>query len=153
MTRTVVHNDTRPRWLVGAAYGGVADQTAAFIADGIWKNGYKDRYIEPVRSMRAGERIAIKSSYTRKHNLPFDNGGEFVSVLGIKAVGTIVENLEDGRVVRVEWAPPRPLREWYFYTERSTVWRVVPGTWKSDGLISFVFEDKAQDINRFLSAT
>ncbi len=50
--------------------------------------------------MRPGDRIAIKAAYTRKHNLPFDNRGEFVSVVGIKAVGTITKNLEDGQVVR-----------------------------------------------------
>ena len=43
--------------------------------------------------MRPGERIAVKSSYTRKHGLPFDNRGQTVSVMAIKAVGTITENM------------------------------------------------------------
>ena len=139
----------RPSWFVGASYGGTDDQTERFIADAIWKNGYKNKYHDVVRSMRPGDRIAIKASYTRKHNLPFDNQGEFVSVVGIKAVGTITKNLGDGQVVRVDWAPTEPLREWYFFTDRATVWRVLPGNWKNDGLIAFAFEHKPQDIERF----
>src|SRR5438034_10975541 len=99
--------------------------------------------------MRPGDRIAIKASYTRKHDLPFDNRGQFVSVLGIKAIGTITENLDDGRVVRVDWVPTEPVREWYFFTNKTTVWRVVPGNWKTDGLIAFAFEHKSKDIERF----
>jgi hypothetical protein len=55
--------------------------------------------------MRPGDPIAVKASYTRKHKLPFDNRGEFVSVLGIKAVGTITKNVGDGQLVQVDWAP------------------------------------------------
>jgi len=142
----------RPCWFVGASYGGTKDQTDRFIADGIWKNGYKDKYHDLVLSMRPGDRIAIKASYTRKHDLPFDNRGEFVSVLGVKAVGTITKNLQDGQVVCVDWAPMEPRREWYFFTDRETVWRVLPDKWKSDGLIAFAFEHKPQDIERFQRA-
>jgi 5-methylcytosine-specific restriction protein B len=139
----------RPRWLVGASYGGTDDQTGRFLAEGIWKNGYKNKYQELVRSMRPGDGIAIKASYTRKHGLPFDNAAEFVSVVGIKAVGAIRENLGDGQVVRVDWAPAEPLREWYFFTDRATVWRVIHGQWKTDALIAFVFDHVPQEIERF----
>jgi 5-methylcytosine-specific restriction enzyme B len=140
-----------PSWFVGAnfKYGGTDDQTDRFVEEGIWKNGYKDKYHDVVRSIRSGDRIAIKASYTRKHGLPFDNGGQFVSVVGIKAVGTITENLKDGQVVRVAWAPTEPVREWYFFTDRATVWRILPGNWKNDGLIAFAFAHKTQDIERF----
>jgi hypothetical protein len=88
-------------WFVGASYGGTDDQMSRYLADGIWENGYDDKLLDIVRSMRPGERIAIKSSYTRKHGLPFDSRGRAVSVMGIKAVGTITENLNDGkRVIR-----------------------------------------------------
>jgi 5-methylcytosine-specific restriction protein B len=138
-----------PYWLVGASYDATDDQTEKFLADGIWKNGYTNKYLDVVRSMQPGERIAIKASYTRKNGLPFDNSGEFVSVVGIKAVGTITDNLDDGQVVRVQWDPTEPRREWYFHTDRATVWRVMPGDWKSDALIAFVFEHQPQDIERF----
>ena len=86
-------------WFVGASYGGTDDQMPRFLAEGIWENGYDDKLLDVVRSMRPGERIAIKSSYTRKHGLPFDSRGRAVSVMGIKAVGTITENLNDGKRV------------------------------------------------------
>ena len=71
----------RSFWFVGASWGGTEDQTMRFLEEGIWENGYDDRYLDEVRSMRPGERIAIKSTYTRKRDLPFDNRGESVSVL------------------------------------------------------------------------
>ena len=56
-------------WFVGASYGkGSEDQTERFISEGIWQNGYKDKYLDVVRSMQPGDLIAIKSSYTRKRN-------------------------------------------------------------------------------------
>jgi 5-methylcytosine-specific restriction protein B len=139
----------RPSCSVGAAYGGTDDQTQWFIAEGIWKNGRRHKYHDLVRSMRPGDGIAIKASYTRKHCLPFDNQGEFVSVLGIKQLKTITKNLDNGQVVLVDWAPTEPVREWYFFTNRATVWRVLPDNWKNDGLIAFAFEHKPQDIERF----
>ena len=139
-------------WFVGATYGGTEDQTPRFLRDGIWENGYQDKYLDTVKSIQVGDRIAIKSSYTRKHGLPFDNRGQTVSVNAIKAIGTVKENLGDGRTLKVDWEPFGPPREWYFYTNRSTIWRVLPGDWTTDALIGFAFEEKAQDINRFRNA-
>lgn len=136
-------------WFVGATYGGSKDQTPRFLSEGIWENGFDDKLLEEVRSMRPGDRIAIKSSYTRKHGLPFDSRGRTVSVLAVKAVGTITENLNDGKRVKVDWTRVDPVREWYFYTYRATIWRVKPGDWMSDALIAFAFESKLQDIDRF----
>ena len=142
----------RACWFVGATYGGTDDQTPRFLQEGIWENGYQDKYLDAVKSIQVGDRIAIKSSYTRKHDLPFDNRGQTVSVIAIKAIGTVKENLGDGRTLKVDWKPFDPPREWYFYTNRSTVWRVLPGDWTTDALIGFSFEEKAQDINRFRNA-
>jgi 5-methylcytosine-specific restriction protein B len=139
-------------WFVGATYGGTDDQTPRFLEEGIWENGYHDKYLDAVKSIQVQDRIAIKSSYTRKHDLPFDNRGQTVSVMAIKAIGTVRENLGDGRMLKVEWTPLDPPREWYFYTNRSTIWRVLPRDWASEALISFTFDEKAQDINRFRNA-
>ena len=139
----------RPVWLVGASYGGNNDQTSRFLREGRWENGYFDRYIEDVKSVLPGDRIAIKATYVRRHNLPFDNRRHPVSVMGIKATGTVTENAGDGRNLKVDWTPVDPPREWFFYTYRGTVWRVVPGRWANDELISFVFEGEEQDIDAF----
>ncbi|WP_035240978.1 McrB family protein [Desulfobacter vibrioformis] len=138
-------------WFVGATYGS-EDQTSRFFNDGIWLNGYQDKYLDQVKSIQTGDRIAIKASYTRKHDLPFDNRGQSVSVMAIKAIGVVKKNHGDGRTLDVEWTPFDPPREWYFYTNRITVWRVLPGDWATDALISFSFEDKSQDIDRFRNA-
>jgi 5-methylcytosine-specific restriction protein B len=127
-------------WFFGASYGGTDDQMPRFLSEGIWENGYEDKHLDVVRSMRPGDRIAIKSSYTRKHGLPFESRGQTVSVMAIKAIGTITENLNDGKRVKVDWTKVEPVREWYFYTHRGTVWRVLPGEWMTDGLIAFAFD-------------
>lgn len=45
-----------------------------------------------------------------------------------------------------------PVKEWYFYTNRSTIWCVSPNDWKTEGLIDFTFNNKLQDIDRFRNA-
>ena len=140
---------TRACWFVGAAYGGWDDQSPRFLEDGIWENGYKDRYLDLVKSILPGDRIAIKAAYTRKHGLPFDNKGQSVSVMAIKAIGTVIENPGDGRRVRVKWTRIEPPREWYFFTHRATIWRVLPGDWAADALIAFAFDGQPQDLTQF----
>lgn len=149
MNTQIKDSASHATWFVGASYGGNDDQMPRFLSEGIWENGYDDKFLDMVRSMRPGERIAIKSSYTRRHGLQFDTRGRTVSVMGIKAVGTITENLNDGKRVKVDWAKVEPVREWYFYTHRGTIWRVLPGDWKNDALIAFAFEGKSQDVDRF----
>lgn len=152
MNTTADETRSRAYWFVGSIYNGHDDQTQRFLSEGIWENGYEDRYLDLVRSIKPGDRIAIKSSYTRKHDLPFDNRGQTVSVMAIKAVGIVTENLGDGRRVRVDWTLLDTPKEWYFYTHRITIWRVLPGEWTTDALIAFTFENKAQDIDQFRNA-
>lgn len=148
----------RPCWFVGAAFGEFAgemeDQTERFLQDGIWENGWDDRHLDQVRSMRPGDRIAIKSAFPATRELHPDNVSRYVSVMRIKAVGTILRNRGDGRFVDVDWTPVVPSREWYFYTSRGTVWEVWPGSgarpWAADALIKFTFENQPQDYSRFM---
>lgn len=142
-------NEPSPHWFVGASYGSTDDQTARFYRDGTWDCGNQDKYKELIKSVHVGDRIAIKSSYTRKQSLPFDNRGHWVSVVAIKAIGTVTENPGDGFNLKVDWKPFDKPREWYFYTNRNTVWRVVPTDWITQGLIDFTFHQKDQDIERF----
>ncbi len=136
-------------WFVGSVYDETEDQTSRFIDKGIWENGYTDKYIDLVKSIKKGDRIAIKASYTRKNSLPFDNRRQTVSAMAIKAIGIVTENSGDGRNLKVAWTRNESIREWYFYTNRSTVWRVLPGDWATDALIGFTFENKQQDYDRF----
>jgi 5-methylcytosine-specific restriction enzyme B len=144
-----LQSQSGPCWFVGAAISHI-DQTDRFITEGIWEHGFdKPRILEQVRSMAIGERIAIKAAYTRKHDLPFEVWGNTVSVMAIKAIGVIAENPGNGKQVRVHWQRISPAREWYFYTYQATIWKVLPGDWKTDALIAFAFNNSPQDIDRF----
>ncbi len=149
MTLNLKSPSNRPCWFVGAAFAGANDQTERFIHENIWENGYEDKYIDLVKSMKSGDLIAIKSTYVRKHGLPFDNRGHAVSVMKIKAIGTILKNNGDGQRIVVDWVPEFQPREWYFFTYRGTVWRVEPTDWAYEALISFAFEGAKQDIDKF----
>ena len=146
----------RPCWFVGASFGSTDDQTERFLQEGIWEAfvGHDSPYEDVVKSMQEGDQIAIKSTYTQKHSLPFEYNGRFASVMSIKAIGQVKRNLGDGRRIEVEWTRLDPQRRWYFYTRRYTVWEVWPdsGTlpWAADALIRFAFEGGTQDYDRFL---
>ena len=71
--------------------------------------------------MEPGQRIAIKAAFVQKYDLPFENRGLDVSVMRIKARGTITENSGSGDRVSVDWDPAFTLREWYFYTYMKTI--------------------------------
>lgn len=152
MTNMPEDSTTHSYWFVGAMYGGTDDQLPRFLRDGIWENGYVDKYVDLVKAIQPGDRIAIKSAYTRKHNIPFDNREQSVSVMAIKAIGTVTANPGNGRTVKVEWMPLDSPREWYFYTHRGTIWRVQPGEWMADALIAFTFEYQPQDYEQFRNA-
>jgi len=140
-------------WLVGAYWSDrdPADQTARFIEEGVWENGYEDRYLDDVRSMQVGDIIGIKSTSTQKADLPFDNRGKTISKMTIKALGTVVGNAGDGRTVEVDWDPDFTERDWYFYTYRRTVWQLRKDSELARRLIEFLTQDKEQDYPYFLS--
>lgn len=134
-------------WFVGAKWNLQGDQTERFLQQAIWENGYEDRYREKICSIARGDRIAIKATYTRILSI---SNGQRVSTMSIKATGTVIENLLDGRKLRVEWEPEAPpYREWYFFVYQPTIWRVQPTDWKRRDLIAFAFDNGTQDMRRF----
>ena len=148
MSNNLNVTDAQSYWFVGSIYDD-KDHTERFIEKGIWELNPVAKPIDSIKSIKAGERIAIKSSYIRKNELPFDNRGHAVSVMAIKAIGTVIENLGDGKNLKVDWEANTPPREWYFFTNRNTVWNVIPETAIRAGLIDFAFHGKAQDIDMF----
>lgn len=141
----------RVAWFVGAIIN-EEDQMQRFMNDGIWENGYDDKYTELVNTIKEGDLIAIKAAYTRKKGLPFNNQGKTVSVMGIKATGVVIKNFEDGHKVSVNWKAVNPKREWYFYTGRNTIWRVEENDgWMQKNLIDFTFNGVDQKIDKFLN--
>lgn len=147
-----VQPEAAQHWFVGAMWD-EGDQLPRFLREGIWQNGYEQKFSDLVNNMKAGDRIAIKSTFVRKHNLPFDNKGVPVSGMKIKVTGTVTRNHSDGRTVDVAWHEPleRP-REWYFYTYRTTVNRArVEDEGLACKLVAFAFEEAKQDYDFFMS--
>ncbi|MBP6582239.1 MAG: AAA family ATPase [Chromatiaceae bacterium] len=120
-------DQNRQHWLLGAYWDG-EDKTQLFITEGRWENGYQDQYQEDVRQVRLGDQVAIKTSYTRKKNLPFDSHGFTVSCMDIKAVGTVAENPDDGRNLRVDWDPDFAPVTVYTHTSLKTILRLHDST-------------------------
>jgi len=141
-----------PFWFVGAAFGRKQDQFDRFIRDGIWEIDAPQPWDqEKVLRMLPGQRIAIKSTYVRWYNLPFNNRDRAVSCMAIKAIGTIAENPGDGARIRVDWEEGFEQREWYHYTYQPTIWEVYPRKEMARRLIAFAFQGADQDYDWFLA--
>lgn len=150
--KTTMNLGAQDYWLVGAYWdGNDPDQTKRFLEEGVWENGYDDKFLEEVRAMQVGDRIAIKAATVQKNGLPFDAHGRSISKLVIKARGTIVKNRADGKTVEVDWEPTFTPKEWYFYTNQQTVWRLKKDVEMARRLIRFAFGDEAQDYAWFWS--
>lgn len=73
------------------------NQLPRFQKDGIWENGFDDKYLDKVKSVEVGSQIAAKTSYTRKKD------GKTISVLEVHGIGTVTENFGDGKKLQVDW--------------------------------------------------
>ena len=138
-------------WYVGTTgnddNGEWRDFSDEYIENGIWVNGWDDKFIEVVNSIAVGDHIAIKSTFTQKKNLPFDNHGKTVGAMKIKAIGVVTENPQDGKNLKVEWERLDPVKVWFGPgTLRETIHRVnaADGYLKSQ-LLAFTFGDEEQD--------
>ncbi len=144
-------NDNVNFWFVSPIDDNQNDRTEEFIKNGFWTVPSGDLNIKKLKSMREGDKIVLRRLTKRKDNLPFDNQGNFVSVMTILALGTIIEKLEDEKTLKVHWERLETPREWYFYTFIGKIWQVKPGDWASDALLDFTFNGKEQNLNLFLS--
>ena len=138
-------------WYVGTTgndeNGQWRDFSDEYIDRGLWVNGWDDKFIDVVKSIAVGDRIAIKSTFTQKKNLPFDNHGKTVGAMRIKAIGTVTENAGDGKTIKVDWTRLDPFKTWFGPgVLREAIHRVDA----SDGyikkhLLAFTFGDEEQD--------
>ena len=138
-------------WYVGATgendEGVYTDFSEQYISESRWENGWDSKFIDTVKSIQVGDKIALKSSYTKKKGLPFNNNGKTVGVMGIKAIGIVTENPGDGKNIKVNWTKVDPIREWYGKGAlRSTLHKINA----ADGLmkkllLQFTFENAVQD--------
>lgn len=89
-------NSSHQYFLVGAYWDGSnpSDQTERFLKNDIWENGYGDKFIEEVKKVPVGGRIAIKAAFTREKTK---------SVMAIKARGIVSKNYGNGKKLEVNW--------------------------------------------------
>lgn len=145
------YDDIPYAWYVGATghdeNGDWMDFSDQYIAEGRWENGWDDKFIDAVNSMEVGDRIAIKAAYTKKKGLPFNNCGQVVGVMAIKAIGVITENPKDGKNIKVQWEKVDPAREWYGSgVLRTTVHYVSADEgYTRKALLDFTFNNAPQD--------
>lgn len=113
----VVTDQIEYAWYVGATgnddNGVYTDFSDKYIDEGRWENRYDSKYYDQVNSIKVGDKIVIKSAYTKKRGLPFDNHGRTVGVMGIKAIGTVTKNYFDGKHLDVSWQRVQPIKEWF----------------------------------------
>ena len=140
-------------WYVGTTghdeNGQWKDFSDEYIDGGIWINGWDDKFIDDVKSIAVGDKIAIKSTFKQKKNLPFYNNGKTVGAMRIKAIGIVTENVGDGKTIKVDWTRLDPFKSWFGPgVLRETIHRIVA----SDGyikkqLLAFTFGDEEQDFS------
>ncbi|WP_227544120.1 AAA family ATPase [Acinetobacter bereziniae] len=110
-------------WMLGADWDG-DDQTPNFIEQGIWQNGYTNKFLDTVKKVKVGDKVAIKTVYVQKNNLPFNNFGCDVSCMKVKVIGEVTENVGDGRTLKVKWEPLTQEHLIYLYTYWHTIMRI-----------------------------
>lgn len=138
-----VENDITSAWFVGYRFDDRDHDE--FLEEGIWYHNGDP--VDLVNEIKVGDRIAIKSTGHRSSNIPFENYGQTVSFLRIKAIGVVTENKYDGKTLLVDWEKLNPVREWYVFTGafRDTINKVT-----DKDVLDFVFNGTEQDYNKFL---
>lgn len=145
--------DNRPSWFVSDFSDNKNDQMSQFITRGYWENQCSDQFGDLIDTIKVGDRIALKTTYNRKTQIPFETNGKVVSVMEIKALGVVTGNYFNRRKIDVNWIILPEKKEWYFFTFIRSVWKVKPNpkNWMSQALINFTFNDQPQDYKRFLN--
>ncbi len=120
-------------YALGAVWNGREDQSDRFITDGIWENGYEDKFLNIVKSVQVGDRVTIKSSFATKARK---------SYLRIKALGTVTDNPDNGRNLIIHWDPPfEPFDLEGYGSYRNTIQKIA----KSDVEVIFFRKKGASD--------
>lgn len=145
-------------WVVGVSFGGNDSQLDRFIENNIWENGYSindtelnNSIIQNTKRVDIGDIIIAKSSYTRKHGLPFNNFHKFVSVMQILNIGKVISKSMDGIRIGVEWNKNYLPKEWYFFTYRTTLEKIDKSRPMAKMLIDFTINNSEQNYDLFLN--
>ena len=137
------------------------DFSDEFIEKGQWQlgwvnqedNGQYQKMLALLNEIKIDDVVILKSTYTRTHDLPFENpNGKSVSVMKLKKLGHVKQNPHDGHNLFIDWESDFQPREWYFYTNRQTIWKVSNSDKIDDAsqLIQFALHNIKQDYSYFL---
>lgn len=83
---------------VGFNWDGDKSQLDRFLEEGIWENGYDDKYASIINSIKKGDKLALKTAYTKKNE-----EGKTIAATKIHNIGTVTENPQNGKTVKVDW--------------------------------------------------
>ena len=129
-------------YLLGSMWDKI-DKTSEFIENGIWENGYNDnRYNEIINNIHVGDLIALKSSYTKSKNLPFNNNGKAVSVMKIKTIGKVSKNPKNGKILHIDYQKNYKAKEIYGCSYRKTINKINKDNWDEE--FKWIFQNKKQ---------
>lgn len=156
--------ENRKYFFVGTKFGEV-DNLERYKQEGKWELGWYDneensqyqKMFKLFNTIKPGDILLAKTSYTKKHELPFEKKNDkAVSVMKIHGMATVKKILGDGHTVIVDWKENYSEREWYFFTGQETIW--VPSNIKNreketSQLIDFAISEviKEQDYDYFLN--
>ncbi len=157
----MVINIKKKYFFVGSQNG--VDEPKDFLTNGNWRLGWFDdednkayeTALKHLKNMRPGDFIFLKSTFTQKNNLPFQNvNNRSASVMRILAAGIIKSVEADGHTVLVDWFKDYSdeRKDWYFYTERNALWEPDLKTGRfAVELIEFALDLKEQDYSQALN--
>ena len=103
----------RACWFVGATYGGTDDQTPRFLQEGIWENGYQDKYLDAVKSIQAVGLLAHQAAEGGRRQLGGDLLQRLLAQLQLaleQPVGMVGQFMEQHRFLRAGQADLLALR-------------------------------------------
>lgn len=113
-----ISSATEPNYYFVGSYWNGAEQASRFIEGDIWENGHDEKFGELVESVKRGDILFLKSTFSKDES----------SYLRVKAIGVVFHNPEDGSNLRVNWRvklmPPIDIEGFGKY--RSTIARVMP---------------------------
>lgn len=139
----------RPCWFVNTRTDG-KEHRQHFLDSGTWQGSTKSA--DTIAKIRPGDRIALKATRPRSHDLPFPSAGNQTSAMTIYATGIVQSRANTEHVIEIDWQSQQE-RTWYFYTHASSPWQVLPDDWMTSALIDFTFNNAAQDYDRFRHAS
>jgi hypothetical protein len=98
-TRNTMSNNIPAYYCVGFHFysKNPSSQLNRFIKDGIWENGYDNKFTNIVNDVPVGSLIAAKTSYTMNEE------AKTISVLEVHCIGKVTANPKDGKTLKVDW--------------------------------------------------